>query len=559
MPFRIYFGNQAGGAPAATAPFVQTIWTSPARTNPKGRPDWEVNLRVLFAPNPDRPFVQHDWPPARRARPPLKSDAPSNEPPATPVVQPPFAQQIWDNPTRTLKSLKSEALSGVASILTPNPATPFNQYEWRATARVQLSLKSDSYFGAFPLYSPNPTAPFNQLRWEGAAKPDARATGEALGGDTPLLTPNPEAPFNQDLWEGAAAARARATGDAFVNLLPVQTVVVVGNPFAQGEWYGAAKRASATEAGSYDVPSPIRTPNPEQPFGQDVWDSATRGRAKAEGEAVAGVNALLNPNPAQPFSQSDWLRLPGLQKAKVDDFVNLRPSQVVVVVAPFFQSEWVAAARRPDSLDAVSYPGDALLFPNPSQPFSQGIWDSATKALPKAIGEPNNSAPIFFQSNQQPFSQSDWPNPQGFATRDGTWINNGLFDGGTPPEPPQPDFPPHETPPENNPVGIRSGTKRRLPQYRTYRLLNDKEIRKLTGTEIREAARDLRNDVREDPLAPEVKKEVEALARIAAVLSDIDRLEKSVAVLTRAIEFAVEQRAKAQRDDDDSAILLMMH
>lgn len=117
-----------------------------------------------------------------------------------------------------------------------------------------------------------------------------------------------------------------------------------------------------------------------------------------------------------------------------------------------------------------------------------------------------------------------------------------------------------------DPAGIKSGVwkPRKAKAYRSYRFLKKEEIEQLTGTEIRQAARDLREDVRDNPLAEEVAKEAAALARMADALADIDRLEASVAELTRAIEFAAEQKAKAEadaaqqeQDDDDAATLLL--
>lgn len=552
------------------------------------------NYKAFFGNRPatpatPSPFYQLDWPLVARARLTLKSDAPSSEPPAAAaVVQAPFNQDLWESPTRLQQSLKSDTYYGsfplyspnpatpfgqdlwenaapgkaratgeVAgtynSLLTPNPVAPFNQYEWRAPARVSLSLKSDSYWGSFPLYSPNPSAPFGQDLWENATKAAPKAVGEAVGGDAPLLTPNPAQPFSVIDWSRSLVVKTAKVDDV-TNLLPVQTVVVVLAPFSQAEWPGVAKKPNAVASQVYAGPASLVTPNPSAPFSQEIWDSATRGWPKAGGEATAGILGLLSPNPARPFIQVDWPGLPGVKKAKADDPANLLPVQTVVVVfAPFSQNEWSGAAKRPNTVVSEVYASaTALLFPNPSRPFSQGIWDRATKAYPKAVDEPPGSnVSIFFQSLAvQPFSQSDWPNPVGgFALKNGTWINVGLTDGGViPPEPPEPPV----EPPRNDPAGIQSAAwkPRKKVNYRSYRFLSDKEIEQLTGAEIREAARELRADVRKDPLAEEVEKEVAALARMAAVLSDIDRLEASVAELTRAIDFAAEQKLKAEAEQE---------
>jgi len=146
-----------------------------------------------------------------------------------------------------------------------------------------------------------------------------------------------------------------------------------------------------------------------------------------------------------------------------------------------------------------------------------------------------------------------------------TFIGQSQIVLNTPVVVPPDDFPPHPTPEGNDPAGIRSGVWKRGkggPVYRSYRWFAKEEIRELSGTEIRQAARDLRADVRKDPLSEEVLREIESLARMVSVLADIDRLERSVAELTRAIEFAAEQRRKAlqlaeDEEDEDISILLL--
>lgn len=503
---------------------------NPKFTPQKAKVDDVANLRpVQTVVSVASPFEQSLWESPAPTRASLRSEA-SYRVLALYAPNPdrPFSQTIWDSATPGRARATGEADGTTNPLLTPNPASPFTQYEWRLTARVQLSLKSESYWGAFPLYSPNPSAPFNQEIWDSAAKTPPKAVGEAVAGDAAVLTPNPAQPFSP-VDSLRASLVQKAKGDDFANLLPVQTVVVTVAPFTQTDWPNSGKKPSLTA------------------------DSYTR------------LSALLTPNPAQPFGLLDWSRTHVVYKAKVDDFANLLPVQtVVVVLAPFAQEDWPSVAKRPNVAASDVYAGPAtLLAPNPSRPFSQGLWDRATRGYPKAANEPAASnVSIFFASlAAPPFSQSDWPNPvNGFATKNGTWINFGLTDGGTPAEPPV--EPPVE-PPRNDPAGIRSRTWKpgKKTAYRSYRFYSKQEIEELTGPEIRQAARDLRADVRNDPLAEEVEKEAAALARMVDVLATIDRLESSVAELSRAIEFATEQKAKAEaeaRDDDDTATFLLL-
>src|SRR3954462_1298127 len=87
---------------------------------PKAQPEYTVTLLTLYAPNPDRPFRQSDWPLAARPKQPQDAAAPAN---LNPLIYPnparPFHQDGWDSATSARPRATGEAQGTLNSLLTP--------------------------------------------------------------------------------------------------------------------------------------------------------------------------------------------------------------------------------------------------------------------------------------------------------------------------------------------------------------------------------------------------------------------------------------------------------
>ncbi len=203
----------------------------------------------------------------------------------------------------------------------------------------------------------------------------------------------------------------KAKVDDFVNLVPIQNVVVVASPFSQSDWDTVSRPQPKIVVELARPPLSLLAPNPSSPFIQDLWESAAFPRIKAIGEAIGVLSPLLTPNPAQPFILSDWglptlarqkitdtsvavllpLYLPGrpfvnstesrvfaLQSVRSDIFVNVLPLQPVVVTSPFIQSDWTNAASKALKL-SVEHPFNFLplitpVVPPPAPDTHDGVW-----------------------------------------------------------------------------------------------------------------------------------------------------------------------------------------
>src|SRR5271166_1005464 len=322
---------------------------------------WTQNLlqTTLQAPLVGGPFRQFDWPLSQR----VVGNKATGEavgtlsPLLTPaaVVTYVFRAPIFSRLIPPQAKATGEAIGGIAPLLTPNPPQPFVQSQWDLATRAFPKLVSEVSGTLLPLLEPAVTTTyvFRAPIFSRLIPPQAKATGEAIGGIAPLLTPNPPQPFVQSQWDLATRAFPKLVSEVSGTL------------------------------------APLLTPNPPRPFFQTIWDSATPPKPKAYAEPLAAISALYNPNPAQPFYQTDWQPIRFVQKAKVDDVVNLTPLYTVVVPSRFFhQDDWPNAAIARPKVPDTSLAGSApLLTPNPPQPFVQSLWDLASLALPKVIGE----------------------------------------------------------------------------------------------------------------------------------------------------------------------------
>jgi len=215
----------------------------------------------------------------------------------TPNPAQPFVQSLWESATLGKPKAIGEAFGTDNPLLNPNPSRPFNQYEWRIPAQIPIALKSDSYWGAFSLYSPNPAIPFRQNLWEGAAKAWPKAIGEAQGGDSPLLTPNPAQPFVQTDWNRVCVAGQAIKSDIYVNLLPIQSIVVVSAPFAQTDWPAAFLPRQKVEAKSETPSLSIYFPNPKAPFIQTDWVPPTFRPPQSDRSFIESTSYIPAPSP----------------------------------------------------------------------------------------------------------------------------------------------------------------------------------------------------------------------------------------------------------------------
>lgn len=298
---------------------MATIFRSPVFVTvyklPKAQPEYTVSLQTLYAPNPDRPFRQLDWPLAARPKPPQDAAAPANlNPLIYPNPQRPFHQDGWDRPPLLPKA--------------------------KATGEVAGTLNS--------LFTPNPSRPFSQAIWDSARTGWPKATGDAVSGDAPRFTPNPARPFSLFDWPRAPIVQ-KAKSDDFANLLPGQTVVVVIAPFLQGDWPNTAKRPSAAASDVYACPATLLAPNPSTPFSQRLWENAASQRRPATVDTIS----LLLPisSPFTPFVNPTEHRVFARQDVKSDIFVNFLPLRAVTPPAPpFAQFDWAnpQLARRSD-------------------------------------------------------------------------------------------------------------------------------------------------------------------------------------------------------------------
>src|SRR5271166_429048 len=268
--------------------------------------------------------------------------------------------QVLDPPARlplSINDLRTWTQNLLQTTLqAPLVGGPFSQFDWPLSQRVVGNKATGEAVGTLsPLLTPAAvvTYVFRAPIFSRLIPPQAKATGEAIGGIAPLLTPNPPQPFVQSQWDLATRAFPKLVSEVSGTL------------------------------------APLLTPNPPRPFFQTIWDSATPPKPKAYAEPLAAISALYNPNPAQPFYQTDWQPIRFVQKAKVDDVVNLTPLYTVVVPSRFFhQDDWPNAAIARPKVPDTSLAGSApLLTPNPPQPFVQSLWDLASLALPKVIGE----------------------------------------------------------------------------------------------------------------------------------------------------------------------------
>ena len=128
--------------------------------------------------------------------------------------------------------------------------------------------------------------------------------------------------------------------------------------------------------------------------------------------------------------------------------------------------------------------------------------------------------------------------------------------GGGTPIPPTPTPDPTPSPPINNPAGtisgsaFRSGPRKSRPIYLGWRGLKPDEV---TAEEIREVAQEVRSD---EVLLSE---EIDALNAALNRFEDIGRLASAAAELRRAIEDAQHALRLEQEEDDETAVMLLLH
>jgi hypothetical protein len=401
--------------PNPTRPWVQSDWPRPTGL-PKLKAVGEPIGRVspLLTPNPTRPWSQYDWPAPARIPLSLKSDSYWGGPPLYyPNPPQPFRQNLWEG-ERPLPKAIGEALGGDAPLLTPNPGQPFTQADW-PSLRATVRAKVDDFANLLPFQQVvTVSAPFNQDLWDSTTRALPKVTGEVVGTLAPLLTPNPPSPFVQADWPSLAAARRPAIPDT-----SNQGIFVTTAAFNQPDWLQPPPQRQKATVDTVVNLLPLQSGVVvvAAPFYQNDWPNAAKPWIRAVGEAASGGAPLLTPNPPQPFSQADWLRASFAQKAKGDDLTNLVPlySVVVTVVAPFYQNLWDNAARIPAKAIGEAIGGNApILTPNPAQPFNQTEWLRAPFAVKAKVDDGPNLLPL--QSGApiivpQPFSLADWPLP----------------------------------------------------------------------------------------------------------------------------------------------------
>ncbi len=221
---------------SVAAPFNQELWENPASTSKSLKHEVSYRVLALYAPNPSSPFKQGLW----------ESAAPPKA-----------------------KAATGEAIGGLSSLFTPNPAAPFgryNQYEWRSPAPAKAKATGEPVARIAALFTPNPSQPFRQSQWDSPTKILLKAVGEPLGGDNSLLTPNPSRPFRQHLWENSAPQKKSTQVDTVELLLPLYSF----RPFVNS----TDVRTFARQAVKSDIIVnylPLRATTAASPFSMLDW------------------------------------------------------------------------------------------------------------------------------------------------------------------------------------------------------------------------------------------------------------------------------------------------
>lgn len=189
---RLALGQLPQPAPAATAPFNQTIWPTAARLKSSAPQHLSVNINLITAP-----FRQTVWPAAAR----VKSSPPhpalfNNSMLAAPF--PPFRQWDWTPARRTRLAspfLQSQNLTLVASL------GPFRQQDFASPKYARRSTPSQASLNLNLIAN---LGPFTQTNW---TAPQRSLAALALAPvNVPLLVAQ-STPFANFAFVGAVRAR----------------------------------------------------------------------------------------------------------------------------------------------------------------------------------------------------------------------------------------------------------------------------------------------------------------------------------------------------------------
>lgn len=231
----------------------------------KAKDSWEINLRVLYSPNPAVPFNQLDWP----------------------------------SPVKAKAKAVGEAVSASAPLFTPNPPGPFNQNDWRNPVLARPSQKSDA-----PTYF-IPPKPFTEVNWTIVAAPRRAAIVDTVQLLLPLYAP-PAMPFS-GLTETRTMQRQLVKSDIIINLLPLQAAPVV-LPFSLTDWSTVASRRSPAKVDLIERSLPLLAPNPDRPFIDPIMANLNASkRAAAIVDAFVNLLPVQNPTPPPTGITFEWI------------------------------------------------------------------------------------------------------------------------------------------------------------------------------------------------------------------------------------------------------------
>ena len=248
---------------------------------------WQNRLNTLYAPIPEKPFNQTDWPnplnllvAARYVA--INATGPQNRLGASTF---PFAQDDWPNPGNTRAAGYQAAVLATVwqnpqlTVFFPIPEKPFLQTDWP----VPLNRLAQAYWTAR------------------SSQPDVWQDPQLT-----VFFPIPEKPFNQDDWPNPIIARLRQPAidsTYWQNYLPL---TAGPKPFFQSDWPNPlhrlieARYVAVTAWIWQDRNTTLFAPIPTKPFLQLDWplplDRITQARYNAI-NAAAGVwqNPLLGP------------------------------------------------------------------------------------------------------------------------------------------------------------------------------------------------------------------------------------------------------------------------
>lgn len=497
----------------------------------------ELNLPLNVAPEaPEAPFSKLDWslPQGLIAKGgtwvlPSQDLAPPFVPPSWSIPQGfatkggawinPVIQAVAEPPDTT--NLPSTASGWYVPPVVPQTPSYVQPKSIALTPEVVVSLP----FGKTDWPNPRAAERAANLTWTTGLPPIQFVTR------APLI-----ARHNEQSWHVALKPQ-------FVNLLPFAPPPVVEPPDTTNlpsvatSWTIPTSLPPLNQSFTQPLSLPLNTVVEALPFGKTDWPNPRALPRPVDLSWVSSPHALQRPN-IQPFNKSDWTVPPGQAPQSHSFTLAYSLPLNTVVPVPFNQLSW----------------------PNPrdqQRNVVHSAWVYSAPPVPPVVEPPDTT--------NLPSTVTGWPAPAWpVPTILRILIGNSQIVL-NPPEvviPPEPDFPPHLPPTDSGGAGIKSGVWKpgqqgKRANYRSYRFITEKEIEQLTGREIRQSARDLRADVRSDPLAEEVAKEIAALARIVDVLADADRLEASVAELSRAIEYARRARAEAEAEDEEISFLLL--